>query len=149
MSILSLASAQTVYRGYEYFKGGNVAGMERSSGNTYTGVVAGSNGKRYDVIIDLDHPRKSQCACPHAAGKRIICKHMVALYFAAFPEEAAKYIAELEAYWEEEERQQEQTERRLIAKVESMRKSELQQALLTLLMDGPEWQYNHFIDEYL
>lgn len=30
-----------------------------------------------------------------------------------------------------------------------MKKSKLQEALLTLLMEGPEWQYDRFVDMYL
>ena len=45
----------------------------------------------YYVIIDFLHPRKSSCTCPHATGRRIVCKHMVALYCTAFPEDAYRY----------------------------------------------------------
>ena len=149
MSILSLASAQTAYRGYDYFKDKKVLSIEQSGDTAFTGVVSGSNGARYDVTIDLDHPRKSQCICPHAAGRRVICKHMVALYFTAFPEEAAKYMADLEACWEEEEQEQEEVQEKLVSYVYHMKKSKLQEALLTLLMEGPEWQYDRFVDMYL
>lgn len=149
MSILSLASAQSAYRGYDYFIDKKVLSMEQSSDTAFTGVVSGSNGACYDVTIDLEHPRKSQCTCPHAAGRRVICKHMVALFFTAFPEEAAKYMTDLEAYWEEEEQEQEEIQEKLIACVHHMKKSELQEALLTLLMEGPEWQYDRFVDMYL
>ena len=30
-----------------------------------------------------------------------------------------------------------------------MKKSELQDALLELLMDGPDWQYDRFVREYI
>lgn len=107
------------------------------------------NGSTYDTLIDAAHPRKSQCNCPHASGKRIICKHMVAVYFTAFPAEAKKYITELESYWEEEEQQKQEQENRLICFVHKMKKSELQEALLQLLFDGPEWQYERFVEETL
>lgn len=68
----------------------------------YTGKVSG-NGRSYDVHIDLNHPRKLTCNCPYADGKRIICKHIVALYFSIFPKEAEAYIAEVEAYESEQE----------------------------------------------
>ena len=78
-----------------------------------------------------------------------MCKHMVAVYFAAFPAEAEQYIRELEEYWEEEEEQEQETEERLIAVVRKMKKSEAQEALLQVLLDGPDWQYNRFVEEYL
>lgn len=74
---------------------------------------------------------------------------MVAVYFAAHPLEAKKHIEDLEAYWEEEEQRQEEQADGLIKYVHSMKKSELQEALLQLLFDGPEWQYERFIEENL
>ena len=109
----------------------------------------GSQDWQYSVTVDLAHPRKSQCNCPHAAGKRIVCKHMVAVYFTAFPAEAKKYITDLENYWEEEEQRQQELEERLIQYVHKMKKSELQEVLLQMLFDGPEWQYDRFVTEYI
>lgn len=74
---------------------------------------------------------------------------MVAVYFVAFPAEAKKYITELENYWEEEEQRQQEREDRLVRYVGKMKKGELQEALLQLLFDGPEWQYDHFLEEKL
>ena len=73
---------------------------------------------------------------------------MVALYFTIFPEEAAQYIAELEAYWNKQEQAQEQLEERLLHRVHHMKKSELQEALLILLFESPEWQIERFLDTY-
>ena len=123
--------------------------MEQCGEGIIQAVVSGSGNCTYDVIVDEAHPRKSQCTCPHAAGKRIVCKHMVAVYFTAFPAEAQKYIKELEEYWEEEEQREQETEERLIAYVRKMKKGEAQEALLQLLFDGPEWQYDRFVEEYL
>ena len=39
----------------------------------------------------MEHPRKSKCN-PHADGRRVICKHMIALLFTASPEAANKHI---------------------------------------------------------
>ncbi|MBR5229918.1 MAG: SWIM zinc finger family protein [Firmicutes bacterium] len=146
MSVLSLASGQSVYRGYEYFKEQKVSQVEQVDEGIVSAKVAGSNGSHYDVMLDIAHPRKSKCNCPHAEGKRIICKHMVAAYFTVRPWEAKKYIEELESFWEEEEQRQEEQEEKLIRYVHSMKKSELQQALLQLLFEGPEWQYDRFIE---
>ena len=149
MSILTVASGQSVYRGYEYSQSKKVLHMEHCGEGIIQAIVSGSGNCTYDVIVDEAHPRKSQCTCPHAAGKRIVCKHMVAVYFTANPLEAKKYIEDLEAYWEEEEQRQEEQEDRLIKYVRGMKKSELQAALLQLLFDGPDWQYDRFIEENL
>ena len=58
-------------------------------------------------------------------------------------------IRELEEYWEEEDVREQETEERLIAFVRKMKKSEAQKALLQLLLDGPDWQYDRFVEDYL
>ena len=88
MSILTVASGLSVYRGYEYSQSKKVLHMKQCGEDIIQAAVSGSANCTYDVIIDEAHPRKSQCTCPHAAGKRIVCKHMVAVYFAAHPLEA-------------------------------------------------------------
>ena len=149
MSILSLASGQSACRGYDYFENKKVVRFGQTGENSYTGVVSGSSSARYEVVIDIAHPRKSSCTCPHAAGRRIICKHMVAVYFAAFPEAAERYSAELQAAMEEEEEQQQEYDALLQKYVAKMKKTELQEALLQLLYQGPEWQYDQFIRQYI
>lgn len=76
-----------------------------------------------------------------------MCKHMVATYFAVFPLEADQYIEELETYWEEEEQRQSDLVDAVVKYVSRMKKSELQQELLRILFDGPEWQLERFVDE--
>lgn len=147
MRVISLASGQSAYRGYEYFKAKKVIFCEEADDGILVGQVSGSGERCYDVTVDIEHPRKSHCNCPHADGKRIVCKHMVAVYFTAFPLEAEKYITDLENYWEEEELRQQETEERLLQYVGKMKKNELRQALLQLLFDGPQWQYDRFIEE--
>lgn len=148
MSLLSLASGASAYRGYEYFKYGKVLRCTETAQQQYEGVVAGQNGASYEVLIDPAHPRKSHCSCPHAAGRRIICKHMIALFFAAHPEEAESYHAELVAWQEEEERRYEKEQQELLRTVNKMKKAELQEELLRLLEEGPEWQYKDFLERY-
>ena len=146
MSIISVASGQSVYRGYEYAQEKKVLQMEQSAEGVIKATVAGSNSSNYEVIADIAHPRRSQCTCPHAAGKRIVCKHIVAVYFTAFPQEARKYIEELESCWEEEQRQEEM-EDTVIRYVYSLKKSDLQQKLLQVLFEGPDCQFDRFIRE--
>lgn len=80
-------------------------------------------------------------------GKKVCCKHMVAAYFTALPAEADKFYTEAMAYQEEEESRQEELEDKVCHYIWHMKKSELQQALLQLLFDGPDWQYDRFISE--
>ena len=71
----------------------------------------------------------------------------MAVYFTILPEEAEEYYEEVLAYEEEEEKRQDALSERVIQYVWKMKKNELQQALLELLFDGPEWQYGRFISE--
>ena len=74
---------------------------------------------------------------------------MVAVFFAAFPNEALKYKAELDAYYDKEEKREEEISNMLQSYIKSLSKSELQEALLQILYDGPEWQFDRFINEYI
>ena len=149
MSLIDLASGASAWRGYNYYKDGKVLRCLRAEDSRYEGEVSGSSGEVYRVRLDLEHPRSSECICPHAAGKRIVCKHQVALYFTAFPDEAEKYYREVIEAEEEAERERERQEVAVIERVRKMKKSELQDALLELLFDGPEWQYARFVREQL
>ena len=74
---------------------------------------------------------------------------MVALFFAAFPEEAKKYKAELDAYYEEEEKRQEEPEDKIVKYVCCLKKEQLRQAVLELLYVGQEWQFDRFVREHI
>ncbi len=149
MGLLECASSASAWRGYEYFERNKVGIIQKCGDSVFRASVSGNGKLPYFVEIDVTHPRKSKCNCPHAAGRRIICKHMVALYFTAFPKEAKRYYDEIIAYEEEMEQQREEIEQKLIAHVHRMKKAELCQALLELLFNGPEWQYDQFVNENL
>ena len=148
MGLLECASGASVWRGYDYYKEKKVVSLEVTGENIYSATVAGSSSEPYSVELHIDHPRKSKCNCPHADGKRIICKHIVATYFTVLPKEAERFYAEAMAYQEEEEKRQEEMSDKMIEYVSKMKKAELCQALLELLFDGPEWQYDRFIREH-
>ena len=152
MSLLSIASDKSLWRGYEYYRDKKVLQAEVCGETEYKGVVAGSDGAKYDVLINIAHPRRSKCSCPYAQGRQVICKHKVALYFTIFSQEADAYIAEVEARQKEEEacrKAQEEQEQRVIDFVYKMKKPEAQEALLQLLFNGPAWQYGQFLEEYM
>ena len=97
MSLIGVASADSVWRGMEYYEDKMVASWNEAADGTYDGVVEGSNGNSYVVHVDKIHPRKSTCTCPFADGRRVVCKHMIALYFTAEPKAAdlRKYVNSL------------------------------------------------------
>lgn len=93
-------------KGLEYFKEKRVSNVEKINDNEYKGIVHGTAD--YNVYLDLLHPRKSTCNCPYANGKRIVCKHKIALYFTINPLEAEEYekdlIASAKDYYDNYER---------------------------------------------
>ncbi len=149
MGLLECASQNSLWRGYDYFKEDKIASLKKIGETTYIGTVKGSNGESYDVSIDVSHPRKSTCNCPHADGKRIVCKHQIAVYFKAFPKEAERLYREAVEYEMEEENRQAEIENRLEDYIHKKKKAELEALLLELLYDGPEWQYDRFIRDHL
>ena len=147
MGILERASWTSVCRGYDYFMEKTVHDIKQPDKNVFTALVSGNSPEPYSVELHIDHPQMSSCNCPYANGKRIICKHIVALYFSVMPDEAEKFYKQTIAFEEEEEKRQDELWERVIRYVEGMKKNELQRALLELLIDGPEWQYEDFIRE--
>lgn len=148
MGLLECASGASVWRGYDYYKEKKVLLIEELEPGIFNASVAGSGDNHYSIELHMKHPRKSKCNCPHADGKRIICKHIVASYFTVLPGEAEKFYAEAMAYQEEEEKREEELYERVQAYVCKMKKNELQQALLELLFDGSDWQFDRFVREH-
>ena len=148
MGLLECASGASVWRGYDYYNEKRVKNLVETAASVFTADVMGTASEPYVVEIDVAHPRKSTCNCPHADGKRIVCKHMVAAYFTAFPEHldlfARKYMdGPIIEDLEDEE---------LIEKVKlrcaMMTEPELHQALLEYLCFGPNWQMEKFLRDH-
>ena len=121
MSVITAASAQSAYRGYEYYEAQAVIQVEKTEDGLLLGKVQGSENRCYDVMVNLAHPKKSSCTCPHAAGRQLVCKHMVAVYFTAFPQEAKQYTEEIEQDWDDG--YEEEYEEQVIHRVQKMKKS--------------------------
>lgn len=101
MGLIEMASGNSVWRGMDYYKNKKVIAWEKSGTDTYDGKVSGSGNNKYLVHIDKAHPRKSTCNCPFAEGRRVVCKHMIALYFTAEPQAAKDFLKKVEQ-WEAE-----------------------------------------------
>ena len=147
MGIISLASGNSCWRGLDYFKDKKVIRLNKINENEYSSIVKGS--KNYNIHLDIEHPRKSICDCPLANGKRIICKHIVATYFAALPKEATNFEEEQEHLQEEYEKEQEEEYDKAIKYLNKMSKEELIQELIQVFDYGPEWIYNDFVKRNL
>ena len=88
MGILECASEASVWRGYHYYKERRVVYMEEIRAHVYAAAVQGTQNEPYALELDLDHPEESTCSCPYAMNMQVVCKHIVATYFAVFPEAA-------------------------------------------------------------
>lgn len=109
MGLIDLASSKSMWRGLDYYQNGNVIDVHNIEDSRYAAKVRNNADTVYDVIVDLDKVRNSQCSCLFKKDKpKAICKHIVAAYFAIFPKEAddlQRAYEEWEAGAEEREAQ--------------------------------------------
>ena len=152
MGLKEAASCNSLYRGWDYYKENKVVLWEQTGSSTYDGIVRGSEGNRYSVHIDTVHIRSSKCNCPFADGRRRVCKHMIALFFATHPEEAEEQQREIDE-WEAAEAAAEaeaaEREKRLLKNitdyVNSMTEEEVREKLIEIMFanevddDEDEW----------
>lgn len=144
MELYHSASLQSQFRGYDYFMEKRVQSFRQVEDFIYTGKVKGDDGI-YDVTINVLHPKKnSHCNCPHANGRRVICKHMVALYFTIFPEKATQFMKEIDEHNQRVEEYEQELEVRVRQYIKSMSKKELEVALLNCLLQV-DWLYDRFV----
>ncbi len=143
MSIETAANRKSAWRGYEYYSEDKVKFITKIDDTHYSGEVSGSGNTPYSVTIDLEHPKRSKCTCPFANGYKV-CKHMVALYFKAFPEEASDYIRKAEEAESEREEFFEELPDRIEEYVRSLSKSELQELALSLIYNLSEYELEKF-----
>ena len=132
-SIMTTASGASLWRGYEYYREDKVLNFRFLDDGMIEGEVMGSRSEPYHVLLDPIHLRRSKCNCPHADGKRIVCKHAVALFFTVFPDEAEAYLQLLEEVEMEEEREREERYNEIVKYVRNLTKEELRTALIQKL----------------
>lgn len=138
MGLIELASRNSVWRGMDYYEAKRVLTWVKSGQYIYDGIVSGSEGKVYHVHIDTEHPRKSVCDCAFAKDRRVICKHMIALYFTAKPEAVQSFKKQIEEWEAEEEERERQYYEELEKYVKSLSKKELQEELFHALAEVEE-----------
>lgn len=121
--------------GEDYYEKKKVCFWKKSGEEAYDGVVSGSEGNKYSVHIDKLHPRKSACNCPFVEGRRVICKHMIALLFTAEPKAAEDFLRQVEEWEREEEERERLHYKELREYVNSLSKKELQERLYDALVE--------------
>lgn len=142
MGLIEIASGNSVWRGMDYYNNKKVASVEKTSTTTYDGTVKGT--ELYNVHVDLEHPRKSTCTCPFADGRRVICKHMIALYFTAEPKAAEDFLKQVEEWKKEEEEEEQRHYDELRDYVNSLSKAELQQLYYDALIELEDRRRNYW-----
>ena len=144
MGFIDLASGNSVWRGMDYYETKKVISWNKLNNEEYEGIVAGSENNKYTVHIHIAHPRKSTCNCPFADGRRVICKHMVALYFTAIPGTAEDFLRQVEEWEQEEEERELKHYQEIRDYVNSLSKSELQEILYNMLIEEEERRNNYW-----
>lgn len=69
MGIISCASGSSCWRGLDYYKNNKVIKLNIINNFEFPAIIDGT--KKYDVYLNIEHPRKSKCNCPLANGKKI------------------------------------------------------------------------------
>lgn len=139
MELLNLASNNSFWRGIEYHHENKIIKWKEIGNMCYQGKVRGSGSVKYDVMIDIEHPRKSKCNCPFAEGRRVICKHMIALNLKVFPEKEQQMMEHIEEqnkqYEIEYEEYMQEREDEIREYVYGLSKEELREELIQLMID--------------
>ncbi|MBO1197785.1 SWIM zinc finger family protein [Staphylococcus simiae] len=147
MGILDVASYRSVVRGFNYFNEDCVITLKRLADYQFDADVKGSHNKIYRIHLDADHPRKSNCNCPHANGRRVVCKHIVATFFSSFPSEAQAYQQKIDAEIEDYEEREDLWINDLKEQVNNMSEQEVRQAYLTSLIEQREMAHLYGLEE--
>lgn len=138
LSILRMASGASLWRGLDYVEQGRVKNLRPAGEGAFDAEVEGSANLPYTVHVDAAHVRQSYCDCPHAAGTRRICKHMVATVFAVHPQQIDAFKWEVEQAELEYKSEEEAHRAELVRYVNSLKKDGLRKALLDALIELEE-----------
>ena len=122
----------------EYYKQNKVSSCIANDDGTYEGVVSGSSDESYSVHVDMEHPRKSTCNCPLANGKKVICKHIVAVSLCVDASEAERFKNEKTIYASEEEERRTKKYYKYMSYAKCMSQRELREAYVELMIELEE-----------
>jgi len=149
MKVIRLASNSSVWRGLDYYNEKKIIQYKKIDEHLYEGTSKGSEDNQYHIFLDIAHPKKSKCDCPHAKDRMIICKHIIALYFTIFPDKVDTFLKEVEEAQQDYEEYEQELHSKVLDKVHKMSKSDLQEALVDILEIAPDWIYDGFIRNYI
>lgn len=121
MSFIDSAAYWSKVNGFDYFEDGRVLEIVKISEDEYHAKVKGNNDNICNIVYYPDYPKKSTCNCPRANGKKVVCKHKVALFYALNPDEAQSVRDEREESIKHQERLEKEFEERHRKRVEEMK----------------------------
>ena len=136
MGLIEVASGTSVWRGMDYYKEKRVLSWEQTGEEQYEGAVKGESV--YHVHLDIQHPRFSTCDCPFAQGRRVVCKHMIAMYFTVRPQAATDFLKKVEQWEKEAEEAEKKRIEEIKRSIKRMKKSDLQEKYFNALMELEE-----------
>ena len=70
---------------------------------------------------------------------------MIALFFTIYPYEAEQFYNDAIKAEEDAEEYENEVYEKVVKRIMHMKKADLHQTLLDLLLTGPEWQYDRFV----
>lgn len=144
MGFYDISPRISVYKGYKLYTDDAVLCCEKCGETQYMGQVKDENHV-YSVFVDLDHPRTSKCTCAKAVGRRIICVHKAALFFAASPEGVMAHKKWLEEMEEQDLEYDSALCKEVAAYVETLDAAQLRRELLRLLSTHPRWKHSSLV----
>ena len=89
---------------------------------------------------EWEYPRKSTCDCPLANGKKIICKHIVAVSLCLDASEADRFKNEKTIYASEEEERRAKKYDKYMGFAKTMSPRELREAYVELMIELDEYR---------
>ena len=125
MGIVEKAPKKIVWRAIEYYKQNKVLEVHENGKDCYSAIVDGSGKTKYNVFIDVKHPKKCTCTCPFSKENDVICKHMVATFFSVNPDYIADFEEDERRYSEDKDYRWQKDKERLKAFARKMSKEEL------------------------
>lgn len=63
MGLIDVASSNSTWKGLDYYKNNKVLESKKISDTEFEGIINGSNNRKYNVFMDIKHPKKSKCDC--------------------------------------------------------------------------------------
>ena len=149
MSLIDCAKEITVWRGVNYYYEEKVKNLKEIGLGVFTADVWGSEPKPYSVKVNAVNPWESTCNCPYASGQRIVCKHMVAAYFTAFPEHLDLFARKYMDGPVIEDLEEKELFEKVQLRVAMMSKPELRQALLEQLCFSSNDHMEKFLRDHV